>query len=152
MGQEWVLSFGDEYENLDEDCADPSKLIVKRATKACNGLIMENSELFRLAQTTNEMMMEMDEAHLFYNDLHYKLKEMSRLIKVVEENPGQLQRMKKTAILANLQQIDMMSECQDEWEDEAGYLDSKYRTNSSPYIDQEELFVQPVKNSTNKFS
>jgi hypothetical protein len=46
----------DEYEQIDElQCDDKQKLLVKRATKACNLLIKENSEMFRLGYRLNEM-------------------------------------------------------------------------------------------------
>ena len=46
----------DEYEQLDENkCTDKHKLWVKRASKACNKMIKESSELFRLNYKINEM-------------------------------------------------------------------------------------------------
>ncbi len=46
----------DEYERIDEnECDDVTKLLVKRASKACNRLIKENSEVFRLKYKVDEM-------------------------------------------------------------------------------------------------
>ena len=43
------LHVEDEYEALDEaSCPPEEKLLVKRASKLCNKLIKENSELFRI--------------------------------------------------------------------------------------------------------
>jgi hypothetical protein len=64
-------------------CTDPNKLRVKRATILCNNLITENSELFRLSQKCNEMILEMDEAGLYFNELSYKIKEMAKMISAV---------------------------------------------------------------------
>ena len=94
---------GDEYENLDEtQSQDPIKLRVKRATILCNKLIRENSELFRLEQKCYEMLSEMDEAGLYYNELDYKIKEMAKLIQIIQNNPSQLEKIKKTAMVENI--------------------------------------------------
>ena len=46
----------DEYEKIDENvCDDVTKILVKKASKACNRLIKENSELFRLRYKIDEM-------------------------------------------------------------------------------------------------
>lgn len=46
----------DEYEKINEnECDDINKILVKKATKACNKLIKENSELFRLNYKLSEM-------------------------------------------------------------------------------------------------
>jgi hypothetical protein len=93
---------GDEYDNIDEyTCHDPSKLNVKKAAIVCNKLISENSELFILSQRCNEMILEMDEAFLYYGEIHCKFKEMANLIKQVQDNPNSINRIKKTALIQN---------------------------------------------------
>ena len=57
--QDYDVDFqvNDEYERLDENkCTNQNKLKVKKASKVCNKLIKENSELFRLSSKTNEMI------------------------------------------------------------------------------------------------
>lgn len=90
----------DEYEQIDENqCDDVNKLLVKRATKACNKLIKENSELFRLNYKISEMSQELDEAELYYSDLRSKLIERAQLLKKIMANPTKLHKIKKNQIV-----------------------------------------------------
>ena len=84
VAKEKILNFGDEYENLDEEqCKDQNKLRVKRAAILCNKMITGTSELFHLSQKCNEMIMEMDEATLYFNEIDKKLRDISTLIQSV---------------------------------------------------------------------
>jgi hypothetical protein len=45
-----MFQVNDEYDQVDElQCQDEHKVMVKKATRACNQLIKENSEMFRLS-------------------------------------------------------------------------------------------------------
>ena len=77
---------------------------MKRATKACNQLIKENSEMFRLGYRLNEMGQELDEMELFFGDLHSKILDRCALIKKVMENPMKLHKIKKNQIQHAIQQ------------------------------------------------
>lgn len=77
---------------------------MKRATKACNLLIKENSEMFRLGYRLNEMGQELDEMELFFGDLHSKILDRCALIKKVMENPMKLHKIKKNQIQHAIQQ------------------------------------------------
>lgn len=53
---DYEFQVNDEYEKINEEESDNiNKILVKKATKACNKLIKENSELFRLNYKINEM-------------------------------------------------------------------------------------------------
>ena len=73
-------------------------MLVKRATKACNLLIKENSEMFRLGYRLNEMGQELDEMELYFNDLHVKVLDRCALIRKIIENPMKLHKIKKNQI------------------------------------------------------
>ena len=77
---------------------------MKRATKACNLLSKENSEMFRLGYRLNEMGQELDEMELFFGDLHSKILDRCALIKKVMENPMKLHKIKKNQIQHAIQQ------------------------------------------------
>ncbi len=68
---------------------------VKRASKACNLLIKENSELFRLNYKITEMSSEMDEMDLYFGDLYTKILDRCALIKKIMANPTKLHKIKK---------------------------------------------------------
>lgn len=90
------FQINDEYEHIDENqCDDMNKILVKKATKACNRLIKENSELFRLNYKINEMSQELDEADMYFNDLKSKIIERCTLIKKIMANPTKLHKIKK---------------------------------------------------------
>lgn len=72
-----------------------NKILVKKASKACNRLIKENSELFRLNYKINEMSQELDEADMYFNDLRSKIIERCTLIKKIMANPTKLHKIKK---------------------------------------------------------
>jgi hypothetical protein len=49
-GGDQMFQVNDEYDQVDElQCQDEHKVMVKKATRACNQLIKENSEMFRLS-------------------------------------------------------------------------------------------------------
>ena len=51
-----MFQVNDEYDLVDElKCEDKHKVLVKKATRACNQLIKENSELFRIGYHVSEM-------------------------------------------------------------------------------------------------
>ena len=95
----------DEYDQVDElKCEDKHKVLVKRATRACNQLIKENSEMFRLGYRLNEMGQELDEMELFYGDLFGKILDRCSLIKRIMENPMKLHKIKKSQMQHAIQQ------------------------------------------------
>lgn len=90
----------DEYEQINEkECDDVTKLLVKRASKACNRHIKENSELFRLKYKVEEMQQELDEAELYFSDITIRLAERSALIKKIMNNPTKLHKIKKNQLV-----------------------------------------------------
>ena len=91
-----MFHVNDEYDQLDDQkCEDKQKLLVKRATKACNLLIKENSEMFRLGYRLNELGQELDEMELYFGDMHSKTMDRWNLIKKILENPMKLHKIKK---------------------------------------------------------
>ena len=49
-GGDQMFQVNDEHDQVDElQCQDEHKVMVKKATRACNQLIKENSEMFRLS-------------------------------------------------------------------------------------------------------
>jgi hypothetical protein len=78
--------------------------MVKRATKACNLLIKENSEMFRLGYRLNEMGQELDEMELYFNDLHAKVLDRCALIRKILENPLKIHKIKTNQIQHAIQQ------------------------------------------------
>lgn len=76
-----------------------NRLRVKKVSKICNKLIQENAELFRLSQKTNEMIEELDEAQVYFEELNNKTKEVALLIKKINANPTKLQKIKKRQIV-----------------------------------------------------
>jgi uncharacterized protein involved in tolerance to divalent cations len=77
-----MFHVNDEYDQVDDlQCQDEHKLLVKRATKACNQLIKENSEMFRLGYRVNDMMQELDEMELFFKDMKEQIQDRCKLIK-----------------------------------------------------------------------
>jgi hypothetical protein len=94
-----MFQVNDEYDEVDElKCQDKQRLRVKRATKACNLLIKENSEMFRLGYRLSEMNQDLDELELFFGDLQAKIMDRFALIKKVIENPMKLHKIKKNQI------------------------------------------------------
>jgi hypothetical protein len=94
-----MFQVNDEYDQIDEmKCEDQHKLMVKRATKACNALIKENSEMFRLNYRMSEMYTELDEMELFFGDMHTKIMDRCALIRKILENPMKLHKIKKNQI------------------------------------------------------
>ena len=91
-----MFQVNDEYDQVDDlQCQDEHKLLVKRATKACNQLIKENSEMFRLEYRVNEMMQELDEMELIFSEMKDKMLDRCTLIKKIMENPMKLHKIKK---------------------------------------------------------
>ena len=94
-----MFQVNDEYDQVDDlQCQDEHKIMVKRATKACNQLIKENSEMFRLGYRVNDMMQELDEMELFFTDMKDKILDRCTLIKKIMENPMKLHKIKKNQI------------------------------------------------------
>jgi uncharacterized protein involved in tolerance to divalent cations len=94
-----MFHVNDEYDQVDDlQCQDEHKLLVKRATKACNQLIKENSEMFRLGYRVNDMMQELDEMELFFKDMNEQIQDRCKLIKQIMENPMKLHKIKKNQI------------------------------------------------------
>lgn len=81
-------------------------------------------------QETQELANDLDEAHLYYNDLAFKLKEMAKLIKNIQENPNQISRIKKTCLVTQLQNEQQIEEMYEGYDDE--FYDNKQRTYSFP--------------------
>ena len=77
---------------------DEHKIMVKKATRACNQLIKENSEMFRLTYRVQEMTQELDEMELFFGDMQTKILDRCTLIKKIIENPMKLHKIKKNQI------------------------------------------------------
>lgn len=91
-----MFQVNDEYDQVDElKCHDKQKLRVKQATRACNQLIKENSELFRLGYRLNELGQELDEMELYFGDLHAKVLDRCTLIRRIMENPLKLHKIRK---------------------------------------------------------
>ena len=100
-----MFQVNDEYDQIDElKCEDKHKLLVKKATKACNMLIKENSELFRLGYRINDMAQELDEMELYFNEMREKMLDRCALIKKIVENPMKLHKIKKNQIQHAIQQ------------------------------------------------
>jgi hypothetical protein len=94
-----MFHVNDEYDEVDEfQCEDRQKLLVKKATKACNQLIKENSEMFRLNYRVNEMGAELDEMELYFNEMHHKILDRCALIRKIMDNPMKLHKIKKNQI------------------------------------------------------
>ncbi len=72
--------------------------MVKKATRACNSLIKENSEMFRLSYRMQEMTQELDEMELFFGDMNSKVHERCALIRKIMENPMKLHKIKKNQV------------------------------------------------------
>ena len=91
-----MFQVNDEYDLVDElKCEDKHKVPVKKATRACNQLIKENSELFRIGYHVSEMAQELDEMELFFGDLRDKIIDRCTLIKKILDNPMKLHKIKK---------------------------------------------------------
>ena len=98
-GGDQMFQVNDEYDQVDElQCQDEHKVMVKKATRACNQLIKENSEMFRLSYRVQEMTQELDEMELFFGDMHTKILDRCALIKKIMENPMKLHKIKKNQI------------------------------------------------------
>ena len=84
------------------------------------------------------MLFEAEDAFFFQNELTSKLKELSKIIKTIEQSPSQIPRIKKHVMLASLQnQVDQnMDEDEAYYEEEDGEITAHghWRSNSSPFL------------------
>ena len=100
-----MFQVNDQYDHVDElQCHDQHKVLVKRATKACNILIKENSEMFRIGYRLNEMGQEFDEMELVFGEMYIKILDRCALINKIMENPLKLHKIKKNQIQHAIQQ------------------------------------------------